>query len=362
MSDRTSDQRTLFDPFVMGSLILPNRIVMAPMTRNRAGAEDTAQPIMAEYYGQRSSAGLIITEASPISRQGTGYLNTPGCYSDAQVRGWRQVTDAVHAKGGLVFLQLWHVGRISHPSFQADSALPVAPSAVKPGGEVTTREGPRPYVTPRALDLDEIPFIVGQFRHAAEQALAAGFDGLELHAANGYLIDQFIRDGTNKRTDAYGGTPQNRGRLLQEIIECVAEIWASDRIGVRLSPASGFNDMRDSDPHQTFGYLAEMLSSYGLAYLHVVEESVESGFDWEPIRRAYRGTYMANGGYDHASAAHALSRGHADLISFGKAFISNPDLVARLRRGISLSPGDRSSFYGGGERGYTDYPAVSFAN
>jgi len=362
MFSPTAYQTTLFDPFRMGPLTLPNRIVMAPMTRNRASADGTPLPLMAEYYRQRASAGLIVTEASQISRQGTGYLNTPGCYSDAHVRGWRKVTDAVHAQRGRIFLQLWHVGRISHPSFQAGFSLPVAPSAVLPRGDVLTLEGRVPYVLPRPLGIEEIPGIVEQFRSGAEQAMAAGFDGIELHAANGYLIDQFIRDGTNKRTDSYGGLPENRGRLLREILEAVCAVWGSERVGVRLSPASSFNDMSDSDPHATFGYLAEMLSDCALAYLHMVEESAAPGFDWEPIRRAYRGTYMANGGYDRTSASSALARGHADLISFGKPFISNPDLVTRLRQGVSLSEGDRSSFYGGDERGYTDYPALEFLN
>jgi N-ethylmaleimide reductase len=360
MFNPTAFQTTLFDPFELGPLILRNRIVMAPMTRNRASDDSIPLPLMAEYYRQRASAGLIITEASQISRQATGYLNTPGCYSDAQVRGWRQVTDAVHGESGRIFLQLWHVGRISHPSFQPDFAPPVAPSPVLPAGEVLTRGGRVPYVLPRALHIDEIQSIVEQFRNGAKQAMKAGFDGVELHAANGYLIDQFIRDRTNQRDDCYGGPAQNRARLLREIVEAVAAIWGSDRVGVRLSPASSFNDMADSDPHATFGYLAEMLSGCALAYLHIVEESAQPGFDWEPIRKAYRGTYMANGGYDRTSAASALASGHADLISFGKPFISNPDLVTRLRTGVSLRNGDRSSFYGGDERGYTDYPALEF--
>jgi len=243
MFSPTAYQTTLFDPFRMGPLTLPNRIVMAPMTRNRASADGTPLPLMAEYYRQRASAGLIVTEASQISRQGTGYLNTPGCYSDAHVRGWRKVTDAVHAQRGRIFLQLWHVGRISHPSFQAGFSLPVAPSAVLPRGDVLTLEGRVPYVLPRPLGIEEIPGIVEQFRNGAEQAMAAGFDGIELHAANGYLIDQFIRDGTNKRTDSYGGLPENRGRLLREILEAVCAVWGSERVGVRLSPASSFNDM-----------------------------------------------------------------------------------------------------------------------
>jgi len=361
MATALAEPPQLFEPICVGPLTLRNRIVMAPMTRNRAGEGDAPQAINVEYYRQRASAGLIITEASQVSPQGKGYMHTPGCYSEAQARGWRKVTDAVHAAGGRIFLQLWHVGRISHPSFQQGAAAPVAPSPVLPAGQVLTEDGPRPYVVPRALNLDEIVDIVAQFRDAAAQALAAGFDGVELHAANGYLIDQFLRDGTNLRADAYGGSPENRGRLLREIIEVVAQLWGADRVGVRLSPASGFNDMRDSNPQVMFLYLAGMLSDYRLAYLHMVEESAIGPFDWQALRRAYRGLYMANGGYDRSSAADALAEGRADLISFGKPFISNPDLVARLETGAVLAPGDRSSFYGGTERGYIDYPALAAA-
>jgi len=359
MPEAMSNPTSLFEPFALGPVRLRNRIVMAPMTRNRAGEGDAPQAINVEYYRQRASAGLIITEASQVSRQGKGYVHTPGCYSEAQMLGWRKVTDAVHAAGGKIFLQLWHVGRISHPSFQEGSAQPVAPSAVLPAGQVLTELGPRPYVTPRPLGLDEIPAIVAQFRHGAATAQEAGFDGVELHAANGYLIDQFLRDGTNLRGDAYGGSPANRARLLREIIGAVTEVWNAGQVGVRLSPASGFNDMRDKDPQGLFEYVAEMLSGYGLAYLHVVEESALPSFNWQAIRRAYRGTYMANGGYDRSSASTALRDGHADLVSFGKPFISNPDLVARLQDDIALTAGDRSSYYGGTERGYIDYPAIA---
>lgn len=356
------EETSLFKPVELGSLTLRNRIVMAPMTRNRAGPGDVAQPVNAQYYRQRASAGLIITEASPVSCQGTGYLHTPGCYSDAQVAGWRSVTDAVHEEGGKIFLQLWHVGRISHPSFQPDFALPVAPSSVLPKGRVLNEDGLQPYVAPRALELEEISGIVEQFRHGAEQAQAAGFDGVELHAANGYLIDQFLRDGTNRREDAYGGSPDNRSRLLLEVIEAVAHVWGADRVGVRLSPASSFNDMSDSDPETLFTHVAGLLAGCGLAYLHIVEESALPSFNWAAIRQAYRGTYIANGGYDRSRAIAALADGSADLISFGKPFISNPDLVARLSKGMWLSPGDRSSFYGGDERGYIDYPALALVD
>ena len=361
MAEADQDRARLFEPATLGPVTLRNRIVMAPMTRNRAGEGDVPQAMNVEYYRQRSSAGLIVTEASQVSVQGRGYMHTPGCHDEAQVIGWRKVTDAVHASGGRIFLQLWHVGGISHPSFQPGGGLPVAPSAVLPAGNVLTPDGLLPYVAPRALAIDEIPGIVGQFRNAAVQARIANFDGVELHAANGYLIDQFLRDGTNLRDDSYGGPPENRARLLRETIDAVAEVWGSGRVGVRLSPASGFNDMRDSNPEALFAYVAEMLSDYRLAYLHIVEESALPDFDWSAIRRAYRGTYMVNGGYDRKRALDAVAEGRADLISFGKAFISNPDLVARLERDAELSPGDRSTFYGGSAEGYIDYPALAAA-
>lgn len=350
----------LFEPTELGGLRLNNRIVMAPMTRNRAGAGETPTAMNAEYYRQRATAGLIITEASQVSQQGAGYPRTPGNFTTAQVAGWRAVTDAVHDAGGRIFLQLWHVGRISHPSFQIGGAPPVAPSPIRAAGNAVTETGPQPFVTPRALHVDEIPGIVDQFAAGAANALSAGFDGVELHAANGYLIDQFLRSGTNRRDDAYGGAKENRARLLFEIVEAVANVVGSDRMGVRLSPASGFNDMRDDDPAALFGYVAEALSACGLAYLHVVEESV-APFDWPLMRRAYRGTYMANGGYDRARAIAAVDTGAADLISFGAPFISNPDLVKRLVRGAPLAQGDRSSFYGGDARGYVDYPPLAAA-
>lgn len=346
----------LFSPFEHDGLALPNRVVMAPMTRNRADAADAPHDLQVEYYRQRASAGLIITEASQVSPQGKGYPRTPGVYSDPQVAGWRRVTEAVHGEGGRIFLQLWHVGRISHPSLQPAGTLPLAPSAIAPAGEAFTESGLQPFVTPRALGTDEIPGVIAQFRNGAVRAREAGFDGVEIHAANGYLIDQFLRDGTNRRTDAYGGPVENRLRFLREVTEAVTGVWDAGRVGVRLSPTGSFNDMHDSDPATTFGRAAEMLSGFGLAYLHVVEDA--SGFDWAALARAFGGPYMANGGYDRPRGDAVLAEGRADLVSFGTPFIGNPDLVGRLHRDAALAEPDRSTFYGGDHRGYTDYPSL----
>lgn len=351
----------LFEPFSIGSLQLRNRIVMAPMTRNRADDWSAPHAMTSEYYAQRASAGLIITEASQVSRQGTGYVRTPGIYSDKQIAGWQVVTNAVHAAGGRIFLQLWHVGRISHPVFQSDHKLPVAPSAIKPDGELFTDTGMRAYVSPRALLADEIPGIVEQFRQGAANAKLAGFDGVEVHAANGYLIDQFLRDGTNHRNDEWGGPPANRARFLFEVIEAVNAVWDSKRIGVRLSPCSSFNDMRDSNPTATFEYVAGQLSAFSLAYLHVVETRAVA-FDWAGLRRRFAGTYMANEGYGLQDASLAIDTMHADLVSFGAPFIANPDLVGRFRAGAPLNQGHRASFYGGDAKGYIDYPTLEQSN
>lgn len=350
----------LFSPFDLGSLRLPNRIIMAPMTRNRAGAGNVPQPITAEYYAQRASAGLIITEATQVSPQGVGYPDTPGIHTEDQVEGWRRVTRAAHHRGGRIFLQLWHVGRISHPSLQSDGGLPVAPSAIKPRGEAYTYAGLRPFVTPRALDTDEIPGVIDQFRNGARYAREAGFDGVEIHAANGYLIDQFLRDGTNRRTDRYGGPIENRGRFLLEVVEAVSAVWGPGGVGVRLSPTSQFNDMSDSDPVVTFTYTARWLNEYGLAYLHVVEPLSANVPEHERItprlREVFRGPLMVNGGYDAASGHRAIASGRADLVSFGVPFLANPDLPRRFAIGARLNAPDSSTFYGGDERGYTDYP------
>ncbi len=349
----------------VGPYELPNRIVMAPLTRSRAGAGNVPQPMNVEYYTQRASAGLIITEATQISPQGVGYPNTPGIHTKEQVKGWKKVTDAVHKQQGQLFLQLWHVGRISHPSLQPNGALPVAPSAIRPNGDAYTYQGLQPFVTPRALETEEIPGVIKQYRHAAEHALEAGFDGVEIHAANGYLLDQFLRDGTNHRTDVYGGSVTNRARLLLEVTEAVSEVWGADRVGVRISPVHTFNSMYDSQPHLTFGYVAKQLNRFGLAYLHVVGSRYGDGaypvhslqpFEERMLREAFKGTYMANAGYDRDRALAALQSGEADLIAFGALFIANPDLPLRLARNASLNVPDVSTFYGGNEKGYTDYP------
>ncbi|MGD2137895.1 MAG: alkene reductase [Gammaproteobacteria bacterium] len=351
----------LFSPMTLGDLSLPNRIVMAPLTRNRAGEGNVPQEMNVEYYRQRASAGLIITEATPVSPRGIGYPATPGIYTAAQVAGWRAVTDAVHAAHGHIFLQLWHVGRISHPSMQPDGALPVAPSAVRPAGEATTDSGMQAFVTPRALEVTEIPEIVAQYAQATRNALQAGFDGVEVHAANGYLIDQFLRDGTNHRTDEYGGPVTGRARFLKEVVTAVCALAGPGRTGVRISPENSFNDMRDSDAQSTFEQVAALLGRFGLAYLHVVEGDMLSArrdLDYGRLRSTFGGVYMANSGYDLASGQQAIRSGAADMVSFGSLYIANPDLVERFRHGAPLNTPDPDTFYGGGEHGYTDYPCL----
>ena len=351
----------LFTPIQLGALALPNRVVMAPMTRNRAGAGNLPGALAAEYYRQRASAGLIVTEATQVSPQGVGYPGTPGIHSDDQVTGWRRVTDAVHAAGGRIFLQLWHVGRISHPSLQPDGVLPVAPSAIAAKGDAFTASGPQPFVTPRALETAEIPGIVAQFENGARHALEAGFDGIEIHGANGYLVDQFLRDGTNRRTDRYGGSLENRARFLLEVAEAVAGVWGANRVGVRISPRSDFNDMHDSDPASTFGYAAQALAPLGLAYLHVVEPVGDAAPLAPALKAAFGGPLMVNGAYTRPLAEAALARGEADLVSFGASFLANPDLPLRLARNAPLNAPDPTTFYGGDARGYTDYPALEDA-
>lgn len=354
---------TLFSSYKLGPLELKNRIVMAPMTRNRAGKGNEPTALNATYYEQRASAGLIITEASQISAQGLGYPGTPGIYSDEQVAGWKLVTEAVHKRGGKIFLQLWHVGRISHPSLQAGGALPVAPSAIKPAGKAFTFMGLQDFVTPRALETKEIAGIVEGYAHGARCAKAAGFDGVEIHSANGYLIDQFIRNGSNQRTDQYGGSLENRLRFLREVTEAVVGVWGPERVGVRFSPVSDFNDMRDSDPHATFGRAAEVMNDLHVGYIHVVEALNTpvhpKGRVTPVIRVKYRGALMANGGYDLKSGNDILARGESDLVSFGVLFLANPDLPVRFEKGAKqLNQPDQQSFYGGAEKGYTDYPAL----
>jgi len=351
----------LFSSAKLGSINLSNRIVMAPLTRNRAGEAGVPQSINVTYYEQRATAGLIITEATPVSEMGHGYPLLPGIYTDAQVTGWKKITDAVHAKGGKIVLQLWHVGRISHPSLLPNNALPVAPSAIKPAGQAFTYQGLVDYVEPRALDASELPGIVDDFVHATKCALAAGFDGVEVHAANGYLLDQFLRDGSNKRTDNYGGSYENRARFLLEVTEAVVAVAGADKVGVRLSPVNPFNDMQDSNPQALFNYVTEALSRFNLAYLHVVEGGIHGGgesepFDFSAMRKLFKGGYIANLAYDKARGNAAIASGHADAIAYGVPFIANPDLVERFRIDALLNEADSSTFYGGSEKGYTDYP------
>lgn len=350
----------LFTPGQLGCCALPSRIVMAPMTRNRTGRDGVPTPIMATYYGQRATAALVITEATQISVQGVGYPNTPGIYTRKQVSGWSKVVDAVHQLGGRIFLQLFHAGRVSHPSLQLGGTLPVAPSPIAPEGETMTYEGLQPFVVPRALERSEIHGIVEQFGLVARNARAAGFDGVEIHAANGYLIDQFLRDGSNRRTDEYGGAIENRLRLLGEVAEAVVATMGNDRVGVRLSPLNSFNSMKDSNPRSTFHAAVDCLNRFSPAYLHLVEENrspaAGAGFDMAELRTLWRGTLIVNGGYDRDRAEAALGSLRADFISFGRLFIANPDLPERLKRGVRLNNPDRATFYGGDERGYVDYP------
>ncbi|MBD2355893.1 alkene reductase [Tolypothrix sp. FACHB-123] len=358
----------LFSPYQLGDLELPNRIVMAPLTRQRASEGNVPHSLNATYYEQRASAGLIIAEATQISPEGQGYPNTPGIHSPEQVAGWKLVTDAVHQQGGRIFLQLWHVGRISHPDLLPNGVLPIAPSAITPQGQAFTNEGFKPFVTPRALETSEIPGIVEQYRQAAVNALAAGFDGVEIHGANGYLIDQFLRDGTNQRTDEYGGSIENRVRFLQEIVEAVTSVWDSKRVGVRLSPSGTFNDMRDSHPFETFGYTAQVLNQFDLAYLHITEYTdADIRYGGTPIptnyiRERYTGTLIVCGGYTAETGNAVLANQQADLVAFGILFIANPDLPRRLALNAPLNQPNPKTFYGGGEQGYTDYPFWSPAS
>ncbi len=369
----------LFSPFRLGPLTLPNRAVMAPMTRNRAGPGNAPTALNAAYYAQRAGAGLIVAEASQVSPQGVGYPGTPGIHSAEQVAGWQLVTQAVHRAGGRIFLQLWHVGRISHPSLQPGGARPVAPSAVAPAGEAWTLDGMKPYVAPRALETAEIPGIVEQFRRGAGNAKTAGFDGVEVHAAHGYLLDQFLRDKTNRRGDRYGGSAQNRARLLIEVMEAVAGVWGTARVGVHLSPTNlAFNDIADSDPPATFSTAVRELDRLGLGYLHLVEPGPAQPAAPAPtlpspacgggmgggrldaafFRPLWRGALIANKGYDLERANAAISAGAADLVSFATLYLANPDLPERLRRGGPFNAADRKTFYGGAAAGYTDYPAL----
>jgi len=352
----------LFTPTKIGAIEVANRIAMAPLTRARADMDGVHSAMAIEYYRQRATAGLIITEATNISRQGRGYALTPGIYTDAHVAAWKPVVEAVHAAGGKIVMQLWHVGRISHVSLQADGAAPVAPSAIQGGDTVFTLEGMQRPSVPRALETDEIPGIIEDYRNAARKAKEAGFDGVEVHSANNYLLEQFIRDSTNKRTDRYGGSIENRTRLTIEVVTAVAEIWGADRVGVRLSPLtrSVGDAPLDSTPQQTYGYLAAQLGKLGLAYLHCIEGQTRganavSDFDFKALHKAFGGTYMANNSYTRELAIEAVKSGHADMVAFGRPFIGNPDLVERLRRDKPLVEAPVSTYYGGGAEGYIDF-------
>ena len=359
----------LFSSYQLGAIELPNRIIMAPMTRSRAtNPENVATDSVVTYYVQRATAGLLITEGTQVSKQGVGYINTPGIYSEAQVTAWKKVTDAVHAAGGRIFAQLWHVGRVSHPFFH-DGELPVAPSAIKPeGAKAFTGQGFEEVPTPRALELSEIPGVVEQFRLAARNAKAAGFDGVEIHGANGYLLDQFLQDGSNQRTDAYGGSIENRSRFVLEVVQAVVDELGADRVGLRVSP-QGSASIQDSDPTALFSYLTEQLNRFGLAYLHVLEPLPGHPMarpEGKPaigpaLRKIFNGTIILNGGYTQETAEAALENSEADLIAFGVPFIANPDLVARFEQGAALNQPDFATFYVPGDKGYIDYPSLQDA-
>jgi 2,4-dienoyl-CoA reductase-like NADH-dependent reductase (Old Yellow Enzyme family) len=351
---------SLFDPVQIGALKLPNRILMAPLTRCRCSPGRVPNALMAEYYIQRASAGLILSEATSVDPMGVGYPDTPGIWSPEQVEGWKNVTRAVHEAGGRILLQLWHVGRVSDPSY-LDSKLPVGPSAIAPTGYINLIRPKKPFVTPRALELDEIPGIIAAYRLGAENAQAAGFDGVEIHGANGYLLDQFLQDGSNHRTDAYGGPIENRARLMLEVTDAVLSVWPADRVGMHLAPRGDSHGMSDSDPSATFGYVARELGRRRLAFICARE-----GVDGRPrlgpeLKKAFGGVYVANEGFTQATAQEVLDRGEADAVAFGRLFIANPDLPRRFRTGETLNEPRPATFYANGPEGYVDYPALTSA-
>lgn len=348
----------VFAPFMLGPYKLDNRLVMAPMTRNRADADGVPTELMATYYGQRAGAGLIVTEGTQPSATGQGYPGTPGLHTDAQVEGWRAVADAVHARDGVVFAQIMHAGRISHPSLIGST--PVAPSAVRPAGEVYTPSGMQPYETPRELGTDELPGIIEEYVDAARRAVAAGLDGVELHAANGYLLQQFLSDNTNQRTDAYGGSPENRARFVIEVASAVVDAIGAERVGMRLSPDVDFNDIHETEAAQTYAALLAGIKPLGLLYLHIVDDP--SGEVAAALREGFDGTVIVNTGFGGASdlttAERALEHDRGELFSIGRAFLANPDLVDRLKSSAPLNAPDMETFYAGGAKGYTDYPTL----
>ncbi len=349
----------LSTPIRLGEVVAPNRVIMAPLTRTRAGAGRVPTDLMVEYYVQRASAGLILTEATVVTPQGIGYPNTPGIWTPEQVAGWRRVTDAVHAAGGRLFLQLWHVGRVSHPDLLG-GATPVAPSAIAPEGHVSLLRPKRPYVVPRPLEREEIPGIVAAFRLGAESAQRAGFDGVEIHGANGYLIDQFLQDGTNHRTDEYGGSVENRARLALEVADAAVSVWGAGRVGFHIAPRGDSHSMADSNPAATFGYLARELGRRELAFLFV-RESQEEPRLLPQLKQAFGGPVIANQGLTRTVAEALLRRGEADAASWGQLFIANPDLPHRLFHGLPLNEPNPATYYGNGSQGYTDYPTLHAA-
>lgn len=363
-----STRTDLFSPTTMGSISLANRIVMAPVTRSRYGEDGVPSELHATYYAQRSTAGLIVAEATNISAQGRGYAATPGIWNEEQVQGWKKVTDAVHAAGGKIVSQLWHVGRFSSTQLQPNGEAPVAPSAIKAEGDTYTTDGFVPVSMPRALETSEIPGIIEQYKIAAENAKRAGFDGVEVHSANSYLLDQFLRDSTNHRTDQYGGSIENRARLTLEVTEAVVKIWGNDRVGIRLSPVTpdAGNTPIDSNVMAMYGYLVRQLNKFNLAYLHFVEgatatsRTVPEGIDLDALSAEFNGPFIGNNNYDLEMAIKRRAEGKIDAVAFGRLFISNPDLVERMRHGAELTIASRESYYGGGAKGYTDWPKGTY--
>ena len=347
---------TLFDSLQVGPLLLPNRIFMAPLTRSRAGSQRVPNALMAKYYRQRASAGLILSEATSVTPMGVGYANTPGIWSAAQVAGWKLVTQAVHEAGGRIFLQLWHVGRVSDPLF-LDGALPVAPSAVRPAGHVSLVRPEKPFVTPRALELAELPGIIEAYRKGAQNALEAGFDGVEIHGANGYLLDQFLQTSTNLRTDEYGGPVENRARLMLEVTDAVISVWGADRVGMHLAPRCDAHDMGDSNPLETFGYVARELGRRKIAFICARERQGPDSIGPE-LKKAFGGLYVANEKFTLESGNAILAAGEADAVAYGVPYIANPDLPERFAQGAALNAADPTTFYADGATGYTDYPAL----
>lgn len=352
---------SLLDPLTIGELRIPNRVIMAPLTRCRASGTDGRVPndLMSTYYAQRASAGLIITEATSVTPMGVGYPGTPGIWSDEQTLGWKKITSAVHEKGGLIFLQLWHVGRISDP-FYLQGALPVAPSAVRPAGTVSLMRPPKEFVTPRALETAEIPAVIEAYRLGAANALEAGFDGVEIHGANGYLLDQFLQDKTNQRKDAYGGSIENRARLMLEAVDAASSVWGPGRVGLHIAPRGDAHDMGDSNPRAVFGYLAQELARRKIAFICAREHTGEGRIGPE-LKKLFGGVMIANEGFSRESAERALADHEADAVAFGKLFIANPDLPERFRQGAPLNTPVPETFYASGPAGYTDYPSMETA-